>query len=169
MDISNMHEFDLEKCYVYNIKKLSRLSTKYLDSKLAENGINLKYTQVCTLSIILKNKDKKLTEIEKIMGAERTTFNRSINYLEKQKIIIKKRTTLKKLKMQERYVITEEGRILLEKSIEIWKKANLEVIKCIISGDKLDSTPEYNNMVLESFQDHIKSLTLSFNELLLGK
>lgn len=157
-----MEGFNPNNCYFYNIRKLSRIANRYFDNELSRAKIFLKYTQVCVLHTLVNNPDLCSSEIQKIMGIERTTLARSMEYMERRGILLIQTREKKRFPINKKCSITEKGLAILAKALDECKKIHSRLIENISYRGNISQE------TLDKFQSLLNEISLSTEELVLN-
>lgn len=105
-------------CLNLNLRRTGRLVTNYYDMMLKDSGLRI--TQFTVLLSITYGKDLSITELAKITDIDRTTLQRSLKILERDKLIkIEKKDTGN----VNRLSLTSRGESKLATGIQLWKIA----------------------------------------------
>jgi len=123
----NMHPMSYERINAedccFNLRKVTRAVTQFFDRHL--ESADIRATQFTLLLTLTSASGKTLTEIAEGLVMDRTTLTRNLKPLEKEGLI----TTIKLSdKRTKGYVLTEKGRMAIEKGIPLWQKAQQQIV-----------------------------------------
>lgn len=105
-------------CLNLNLRRTGRLVTNYYDEMLKESGLRI--TQFTVLLSIAYANNLSITELAKMTDIDRTTLQRSLKILEREKLIkIEKAKTGNVRSLS----LTNKGDLKLTASIQLWKNA----------------------------------------------
>ncbi len=111
------------QCCCFNLRKVTRAITQFFDRHL--EPADIRATQFTLLLTLASASGKTLTEMAEGLVMDRTTLTRNLKPLEKSELI----TTLKLVDRRTKgYVLTEKGRMAIEKGIPLWRKAQEHVV-----------------------------------------
>ena len=110
-------------CLNVNLRKTSRLITNYYDAVLKPSGLRI--TQFTVLASIAYEQDQSITSLSQITDIDRTTLQRSLEILRREGLILMEKKDLGNVRSLS---LTKKGESLLEGAIELWQKAQDEVI-----------------------------------------
>ncbi|TGM73571.1 MarR family transcriptional regulator [Leptospira levettii] len=118
----NHNKNDIKKiglsCLNLNLRRTGRLVTNYYDEMLRESGLRI--TQFTVLLSIAYANNLSITELAKMTDIDRTTLQRSLKILEREKLIkIEKAKTGNVRSLS----LTSKGDLKLTASIQLWKNA----------------------------------------------
>lgn len=107
----------------FNLRKATRAVTQFYDRHL--ESADIRATQFTLLLTLSTSSGKTLTEMAEGLVMDRTTLTRNLKPLEKAGFI----TTLKLPDRRTKgYVLTDKGRMAIEKGIPLWKKAQDQIV-----------------------------------------
>ena len=132
MSIKSRHPDDYQKildtCLVYNIRRLSRLTTSSLNQTLSPSG--LKCTQFSILVGVGAKPNASMTTIADWLGMDISTLNRSLENLEQLGLV-----TLTAGKQREKLAnLTENGHATLEEFYPLWVAEQKKLTDMFDSG-----------------------------------
>ncbi len=136
------------ECCCFNLRKVSRAVTQYFDKHLEPAGIRV--TQFTILVALSSTNARTLTEVAESLVMDRTTLTRNLRPLEKLSFITGTASIDKRSKA---YVLTEEGRNILDRAMPYWEQAQLAVTGSIGADryqhvmTELDSMLDVINMI----------------------
>lgn len=119
------------ECFLYSLRKLSRDITLFYDQRFVNIGI--RSTQYIMLAVILKNSGKNLTELSAALSLDRTTLQRNIKPLIKNKLVYQKIDDHDRRKKF--YMLTEKGIDFTRAGTPIWINAT-QSVQQLISNSK---------------------------------
>ena len=106
----------------FNLRKVTRAVTQFYDRQL--EPADIRSTQFNLLLTLSASLGKTLTEMAEGLVMDRTTLTRNLKPLEKAALI----TTTKLFdKRTKSYILTEKGRLAIEKGVPLWQKAQQQM------------------------------------------
>ncbi|MBP9764060.1 MAG: winged helix-turn-helix transcriptional regulator [Gammaproteobacteria bacterium] len=106
----------------FNLRKVTRAVTQFYDRHL--EPADIRSTQFNLLLTLSASAGKTLTEMAEGLVMDRTTLTRNLKPLEKQGLIT---TTKLSDRRTKGYVLTEKGRLAIEKGVPLWQKAQQQI------------------------------------------
>jgi len=110
-------------CCCFNLRKVTRAVTQSFDRHLEPAGIRA--TQFTLLLTLTSSQGKTLTEMAQGLVMDRTTLTRNLKPLEKAGLIM---TVPLPDKRTKGYVLSDQGRITIEKGVSLWKAAQDHIV-----------------------------------------
>ena len=107
----------------FNLRKATRAVTQFFDRHL--EPADIRATQFTLLLTLTASSGQTLTEIAEGLVMDRTTLTRNLKPLEKAALITTAKLPDRRTKG---YVLTEKGRMAIEKGIPLWKKAQHQIV-----------------------------------------
>ena len=107
----------------FNLRKVTRAVTQFYDRHL--ESADIRATQFTLLLTLTSSAGKTLTKMAEGLVMDRTTLTRNLKPLEKTGLITTQKLPDKRTKG---YVLTEKGRMAIEKGVPLWKKAQQHVV-----------------------------------------
>lgn len=123
---SNMTSYQTinTECCCFNLRKVTRAVTQFFDRYL--EPAHIRATQFTLLLTLSSATGKTLTEMAEGLVMDRTTLTRNLKPLEKAGLI----TTIKLADRRTKgYVLTEKGRMAIEKGVPLWRKAQQHIVE----------------------------------------
>lgn len=111
-------------CVCFNLRKASRLVTKYYDSYLEETG--LRSTQFNILATIALHENLAISRLAELLVMDRTTLTRNLKPLEKSAWI---RYVADGDRRKRAIQLTKKGEGVLEKAIPVWEEAQDKLLE----------------------------------------
>ncbi|TGL56501.1 MarR family transcriptional regulator [Leptospira ognonensis] len=105
-------------CLNLSLRRTGRLVTNYYDLMLKDSGLRI--TQFTVLLSIAYTKDISITELAKMTDIDRTTLQRSLKILEREKLIKMEKKEIGNVKGLS---LTNKGETKLTTGIQLWKIA----------------------------------------------
>lgn len=134
------------QCCCFNLRKVTRAVTQFFDRHL--EPADIRATQFTLLLTLTSASGKTLTEMAEGLVMDRTTLTRNLKPLEKSGLITTVKLTDRRTKG---YVLTEKGRMAIEKGVPLWKKAQHHIVDQLGEGkyghllQELDLVRSYAN------------------------
>jgi DNA-binding MarR family transcriptional regulator len=111
------------QCCCFNLRKATRAVTQFFDRHL--EPANIRATQFTLLLTLTAATGKTLTEMAEGLVMDRTTLTRNLKPLEKDQLITTVKLTDRRTKG---YILTEKGRMAIEKGVPLWNKAQHHIV-----------------------------------------
>ncbi len=142
------------QCCCFNLRKVTRAITQFFDRQL--EPADIRATQFTLLLTLASASGKTLTEMAEGLVMDRTTLTRNLKPLEKSEFI----ATLKLADRRTKgYVLTEKGRMVIEKGVPLWRKAQEHVVGKLGEAKYIDLMKELN--LVRSFANVPKPARIS--------
>lgn len=109
-------------CYCFAMRKVARAVTQIYDRALEPTGI--RSTQFTLLVTMASSNAQTLTEMANALVMDRTTLTRNLKPLEKMGFI---QTAEAKDKRSKAYILTQQGRDVVNRAVPKWKSAQARV------------------------------------------
>lgn len=117
----------VEHCVGLNVRRAAREITKFLDARLAKEGLSL--AQFGLLTHIAGANDDTIGGLAERSGLDQSTLSRNLRHLETAGLI---EIAAVEADLRRRAVwLTEQGASRLEKAIQVWRMAHATVSKVI--------------------------------------
>lgn len=117
----------VEHCAGLNVRRAAREITKFLDARLAKEGLSL--AQFGLLTHIASAHDDTITGLVERSGLDQSTLSRNLRHLETAGLI--EIATVERDLRRRAVWLTERGASQLEKAIQAWRLANETLSKVI--------------------------------------
>lgn len=120
---SSSYEGINEQDCCFNLRKATRAITQFYDRHL--EPADIRATQFTLLLTLTAASGKTLTEMAEGLVMDRTTLTRNLKPLEKSALISTVKLPDRRTKG---YVLTEKGRLTLERGVPLWRKAQQHIV-----------------------------------------
>lgn len=110
-------------CCCFNLRKVTRAVTQFFDRQL--ESADIRATQFTLLLTLTASSGKTLTEMAQGLVMDRTTLTRNLKPLEKTGLIMTIPLVDKRTKG---YILTEKGKLTIQKALPLWKKAQEHLV-----------------------------------------